>query len=73
MQSLPLIILHVYDDVDNMKAKSNTYASKQRCKMVAQPNDVKLKGIGSQLSYEPIGYQEHLIEVYKQDIQNGNL
>lgn len=41
--------------------------------MVAQPNDVKLKGISSQLSYEPIGYQEHLIEVYKQDIQNGNL
>lgn len=62
------LILWHYDEVDYMKAKSNTYASKQRCKMISQIKNTKLLEIGKQLSYEPIGYQEHLIDVYKSDV-----
>lgn len=62
------LMLWHYENEDYRKAKSDKFANAKRCKMIMQIKDPVLLRIGKLLETQPIGYQENLIEVYKNDI-----
>lgn len=58
-----------YQMSDYEQAKSDKYADNKRLSMIDKLQDEQLQRIGKQLRNQPIGYQENLIKLYLQDIE----
>lgn len=62
------LILWHYDDEDYRMAQSKKYANAKRRKMNVHLKNPTLFHIGTLLETQPIGYQENLINVYKNSL-----
>ena len=62
-------ILWHYQMSDYEQAKSDKYADRKRLSMIDKLQAEQLQRIGKQLWKQPIGYQENIIKLYLQDIE----